>query len=78
MKAYEEMDLYTHSFLTSAIAGGEWSASSLGRFVAREKKTGTHWRGCWVDLRAGLDDVENRKFLILNSKVKGKIVPVLN
>jgi hypothetical protein len=23
----------------------------------------THWVGGWVDLRAGLDDLENRKFL---------------
>jgi hypothetical protein len=26
---------------------------------------GTHWIGGWVDLRAGLDDVEKRKFLTL-------------
>jgi hypothetical protein len=29
----------------------------------RGKSPGTHWIGGWVDLRAGLDDVENRKFL---------------
>jgi hypothetical protein len=26
---------------------------------------GTHWIGGWVDLRAGLDDLEKRKFLTL-------------
>jgi hypothetical protein len=26
---------------------------------------GTNWIGVWVDPRAGLDDVEKRKFLIL-------------
>jgi hypothetical protein len=26
---------------------------------------GTHWRGVWVGLKAGLDDVENRKSLTL-------------
>jgi hypothetical protein len=26
---------------------------------------GTHWIGGWVDSRAGLDDVEKRKFLTL-------------
>jgi hypothetical protein len=29
------------------------------------KNRGTHTIGCWVDLRAGLDDVEKRKFLTL-------------
>jgi hypothetical protein len=30
----------------------------------RESCPGSHWIG-WVNLRAGLDDVEKRKFLIL-------------
>jgi hypothetical protein len=29
----------------------------------QRKNPPTHWIGGWVDLRAGLDDVENRKFL---------------
>jgi hypothetical protein len=29
------------------------------------KKAGTHWIGGWVNPRAGLDDVEKRKFLTL-------------
>jgi hypothetical protein len=31
-----------------------------GRFTS-----GTHWIGGWVDPRAGLDDVEKKKFLTL-------------
>jgi hypothetical protein len=31
----------------------------------RGKYPGTHWIGVWVDPRAGVDDVEKRKFLIL-------------
>jgi hypothetical protein len=27
-----------------------------------EKSTGTNWIGGWVGLRAGLDNMENRKF----------------
>jgi hypothetical protein len=27
MKAYGGVDVYIHTFLTSALAGGEWSAS---------------------------------------------------
>jgi hypothetical protein len=37
MKAYEEVDVYIHIFLTSAVAGGEWSASRPGRFTPRGK-----------------------------------------
>jgi hypothetical protein len=36
----------THS-LTSALDGGEWSASRLGRFTPRERVPGTHWKGGW-------------------------------
>jgi hypothetical protein len=49
--------------LTSAVAGGEWSASRPCRFTPREKAPGTHWIGGWVDPRAGLDNMEKRKFL---------------
>jgi hypothetical protein len=31
----------------------------------RERASGTYWIGGWVDPRAGLDDVEKRKFLNL-------------
>jgi hypothetical protein len=64
MKAYGEW-MYRSSFLTSALAGGEWSASRPGRFTHGERVPGTQWIGSWVDLRAGLVDVEKRKFLIL-------------
>jgi hypothetical protein len=32
---------------------------------AHGKVPGTHWLGGWVDARAGLDDVEKRKYLAL-------------
>jgi hypothetical protein len=47
-------------FLTSALVGGEWSTSRPGRFTP-----GTHRIGGWVDPRAGLDDLEKKKFLPL-------------
>jgi hypothetical protein len=34
--------------LTSALDGGEWSASHPGRFTSRERAPGTHWLGGWV------------------------------
>jgi len=34
--------------LTSALVGGEWSATLSGRFIPRERDPGTHWIGGWV------------------------------
>jgi hypothetical protein len=41
------------------------SASRPGCFIPGEKSPGTHWMRGLVDPRAGLDDVEKRKFLTL-------------
>jgi hypothetical protein len=49
----------THS-LTSALDGGEWSASSPGCFTPRETAPGTHWIGGWVGTRAGLGAVKRK------------------
>jgi hypothetical protein len=65
MKAYGEVDVQIHIFLTSALVGGEWWASRSGRSTRGEKAHGTHWIGGWVGPRAGLDNVEKRKFLSL-------------
>jgi hypothetical protein len=51
---------FTYS-LTSALDGGEWSASRPGRFTPRERAPGTHWIGVWVGPRAVLDPVVKRK-----------------
>jgi hypothetical protein len=34
-------------------------------FTLGERARDTHWVGGWVDPRAGVDDMEKRKFLIL-------------
>jgi hypothetical protein len=57
------MEVYLHAFLTSALHGGEWSASRPGHFTPRETARGTHWIGGCVDLRAVLDTVVKRKIL---------------
>jgi hypothetical protein len=54
-----------HFFLTSALAGGEQSDSCPGHFTPWERAPSTHWIGGWVDPRAGLDNVEKRKFFTL-------------
>jgi hypothetical protein len=46
------------SFLTSALDGGEWSASRPGRLTPGEIAVGTHWMGGWVSLTTGLDVME--------------------
>jgi len=50
----------THSF-TSALRGGEWSASLSGRFTPRERALFTHWIVGWVGPRAGLEMVSKRR-----------------
>jgi hypothetical protein len=65
MKAYGDVDIEIHIFLTSALTGGEWSASHPGRFPPGKSAPGTHWIGGWVDPRAGLDYMEKRKFFTL-------------
>jgi hypothetical protein len=49
-------------FLDLGIVGGEWSASRPCCFTPGKRAPGTHWIGGWVGPRAGLDDVEKRKF----------------
>jgi hypothetical protein len=43
MKTYVGVRLELHAFLTSALNGGEWSASFLGHFTAEEDAHGTSW-----------------------------------
>jgi hypothetical protein len=66
MKVYGGVDVLIHIFLTSALVGGEWSASRPCRFTPGERAPGTHWIGGWVGPRTYLDDVEKRKFLTLS------------
>jgi hypothetical protein len=54
-----------HVFLTSALVGGQWSASRPSCFTTEDRAPGTHWIGSWVDPRAGMDDMEKWKFLTL-------------
>jgi hypothetical protein len=63
MKAYGGVDIHIYVFLTSALVGGEWSASHPDRFTPGERAPATHWIGGWEDLRVDLEDVEKRGFL---------------
>jgi hypothetical protein len=65
MKAYGGVDVYSHIFLISALVRGEWWTSRLGRFTPGEIAPSIYWILGRVDPRAGLNDVEKRKFLTL-------------
>jgi hypothetical protein len=61
IKAYWGVELQLHAILTSALDGGEWSASYPGRFTPKERDLGIHYIEGWVGPRAGLDAVVKRK-----------------
>jgi hypothetical protein len=60
---------FTHS-LTSALDGGEWSASRPGRFTPKERAPGTPWTGGWVGPRAVVDAVVKRRIPSLRRESK--------
>jgi len=41
MMTYEGVEVYLHAFLTSALDGGEWSASGPDRFTSGDRAPGT-------------------------------------
>jgi hypothetical protein len=45
MKSYGGVEVTVPSFLTSALDGDEWSASSPSRFTPGERALGNHWTG---------------------------------
>jgi hypothetical protein len=42
------MGEWIHIFLTSALVGGEWSASPLGRFTPGKRTSIIHWIPCTI------------------------------
>jgi hypothetical protein len=48
MKTYGELVGWPHVFLTSALEGGERSASHPGRFIPGVRAPGTHWIESWL------------------------------
>jgi hypothetical protein len=47
--------------MTSALDGGEWSASDFGCLTPGGNAPGTHWVGGWEGLRSSLDAVRKSK-----------------
>jgi hypothetical protein len=65
MEAYGGVDIEIHMFLTSALFGGEWTASHPGYFTPEEGSPIIHQIGGLVGPSTGLDYMEKRKFLTL-------------
>jgi hypothetical protein len=61
MKACRGVDVWIHVFLTSALPGGEWSASRSDHFTTGGRTPGIHWVRGWMGPRTVLDDVEKWK-----------------
>jgi hypothetical protein len=57
----EGMWVKLHKFLTSALVGGEWSASLCSCFTHGERAPDTSWIGGWVGPKAILDMAVKRK-----------------
>jgi hypothetical protein len=55
------MEVQAHTFLTSALDGGEWLASCPILFNPGERGPGTHYIEGWVGFNVGLDNVEKRE-----------------
>jgi hypothetical protein len=70
MTAYG-MDEEVHVFFTSALDGGEWSASHPRRFNPKEIAPGTHWVGDLVGHRAVCRTWRRESFLTLQGLNSG-------
>jgi hypothetical protein len=65
MKVYGKCMYRSNISLTSALFGGEWSASRHCCFTPGERTSDNHWIEGWMGSGACLDDVEKRKLLTL-------------
>jgi hypothetical protein len=75
MKTYGGVEVrIAPPFLTSALDGGEWSASRPYRFNQEDRTTGPHWIEACAGPRAGLDAMKMRKEFLTHA---GNRTPVV-
>jgi hypothetical protein len=63
IRTYGGVEVWLHTFLTSALDGGEWSASRPSCCTPRERAPGIHCVGGRVGHNTGLIAVAKRKIL---------------
>jgi hypothetical protein len=59
---YGGVEEYSHAFLILGVVGGERLALISSSFVSVDRAVSTLLMEAWMKTRAGLDDVEERKF----------------
>jgi len=64
MHTYWVVEVYLHTFLTSALDGGKWSASHPCRFTPGVIVPGIHWIGTWVGSKADLEAMVKKEISI--------------
>jgi hypothetical protein len=69
---------WSHVLLTSALIGGESSATCSDRFAPMERAPGTHSIGGWVGPRTGLDDVKENSWHYRESNSDPSVVQPLD
>jgi len=62
MKTCGVVEVQLHTFLTSALNGGEWSASCPSCCTHGKRVPRPHWIGGWVGPRASMDVVGKEKY----------------
>jgi hypothetical protein len=79
MKAYGRVDIQIHIFLTSALAGGEWSATRPCRFIPRGDSSRYTMDRRLGGTQSRSDDMEKRRFLtILEHELQSRSRPARN
>jgi hypothetical protein len=78
MKSYRLVEVQLHTFITSALRGGEWSASRPGRFTPERKNASTHWMGGWAGHRTDHDVSEEEHNLFLLAVFEPRTVQPLS
>jgi hypothetical protein len=62
------------SFLTSALEGGEWSASPPCCCIPRETAPGTDWTEGWMGPTADMDIKDKRKISRIMAGIKKNLL----
>jgi len=70
---HEDIWVWLHTFLTSALDGGEWSTSCLSYFTSRERALGTQWIGSWMGPTASLGMVVRKKESLALPEIKSPL-----